>query len=183
MDTERMLKPALIGGVLLGVLSSLPILNLFNCICCAWVIGGGFLAAYLYVKDSSSPVSMGGGVAIGLFAGIIGAIVSGLFSIPLNYLLSSGRMDIAEQIKRGLEQVPNLPPETREAIEALSIQGNMGILYFLFALFFTLVVYCLFAMLGGAIGVAVFEKRKPGDAPADPTSYQAPGNLPPPDGQ
>ena len=180
MDTERMLKPALIGGVLLGVLSSLPILNLFNCICCAWVVGGGFLAAYLYVKECPSPVSMGGGVAIGLFAGIIGAIVSALFSIPLNYLMHSGGMDIAEQIRMALEQVPNLPPETREAIESLSNRGDMGVLYFLFALFFTLVIYCLFAMLGGAIGVAVFEKRKPGTVPTDHNSYSPPGNLPPP---
>ena len=89
-------------------------------------------------------------------------------------------MDIAEQMRIGLEQIPNLPPETREAIEAFSNRGDMGVLYFIFALIFTLVIYSLFAMLGGAIGVAVFEKRKPGAAPTDHNSYSPPGNLPPP---
>ena len=176
-----MLKPALIGGVFLGILSSLPVLNLFNCLCCAWIIGGGVLAAYLYVKDSPSPVSMGSGVAIGLFAGIIGAIVSAMFSIPLNFLIHSGSMGIAEQFREVVEQMPNMPPETREALRAFSNRADMGTLYFVFHLFFTLVISCLFAMLGGTIGVAVFEKRKPGDGTSNQSSYQGPSSLPPSD--
>lgn len=181
MNTERMLKPALIGGVLLGILSSLPILHLFNCFCCAWVIGGGVLAAYLYVKDSPFPVSLGSGVAIGLFAGIIGAVVNAVFSIPLNFLISSGGLGLAEQFREVVEWMPNMPPETREALRAFSGRPDMSIIYFLFHLFFTLVVFCLFAMLGGTIGVAIFEKRKPGDPQKYQSSYQPPGNPPPMD--
>ncbi len=173
MNTEGMLKPALIGGVLLGILSSLPVLNLFNCFCCAWIVGGGLLAAYLYVKDSPSPLSLGSGVAIGLFAGIIGAIVSVLFLIPLHFLIGSG-MGFTEQAREAIEQIPSIPNETREAMRSLL---DRGFIYFL--LIFELVRFCLFAMLGGAIGVAIFEKRKPGDAPNNHTSYQPPAALPP----
>jgi hypothetical protein len=176
-----MLKPALIGGVFLGILSSLPVLNLFNCLCCAWIIGGGVLAAYLYVKDAPSPVSMGNGVAIGLFAGLVGAIVSAIFSIPLNFLIHSGGMGIAEQFREAVAQIPNIPPETREALRAFSNRSDMGTIYFFFHLFFTLVIFCLFAMLGGVIGVAVFEKRKPGDGTGNQSSYQGPAGLPPSD--
>ena len=179
MDTERMLKPALIGGVLLGILSSLPVLYLFNCFCCAWIIGGGLLAAYLYVKDSPFRVSMGSGVVIGLFAGIVGAIASALFSIPLNFLISSGGMGVAEQLRQVIEQVPNMPPEARETLRSWSEREDLGVMYFLFHLFFTLVFFCIFAMMGGAIGVAIFEKRKPGETPENHTSYQPPANLPP----
>lgn len=52
MNQEGMLKPALTGGVLLGILSALPFVSAFNCLCCAWVIGGGMLAAHLFVSSS-----------------------------------------------------------------------------------------------------------------------------------
>jgi hypothetical protein len=181
MNEERMLKPALIGGVLLGILSSLPIINLFNCVCCAWVIGGGALAAYLYVKDSPVPVTLGRGVALGLAAGLIGTIVSALFSIPLYLLMNRAGMGVVEQIRQALDQISNVPPETREMFRTLSARGSMDVFFFLFGLLFMLVVYCLFAMLGGAIGVALFEKRKPGATPMDVSLYQPPKNLPPPD--
>jgi len=177
MDTERMLKPALIGGVLLGILSSLPLLSILNCFCCAWIIGGGLLAAYLYVKDSPAPVSMGSGVLVGLFAGIIGAIVSALFSIPLNFLIHGGGTDFAEQIRQAMERIPDVPPEIADAFKAPSFQRAAFLLYMLF----TLVICCLFAMLGGVIGVALFEKRKPDDPSANAASYQPPTTLPPDD--
>ena len=34
------LQPALYGGLFIGVLSALPLINIGNC-CCLWVIGGG----------------------------------------------------------------------------------------------------------------------------------------------
>lgn len=176
-----MLKPALIGGVLLGILSSLPLLSLLNCFCCAWIIGGGLLAAYLYVKDSPLPASMGSGVLVGLFAGIIGAVVSALFSIPLNFLIRGGGTDFAEPVRQALERIPELSPEIREALQSALAQGGLSIAAILFYLFSTLVICCLFAMLGGAIGVALFEKRKPGDTPTNPTSYQPPPGPPPDD--
>lgn len=176
-----MLKPALIGGVLLGILSSLPYINMANCCCCAWVIGGGALAAYLYVKDSPYPVSMGSGILIGLFAGIIATVVSSLFLIPLNFLLSYGGLGFTEQFRELAEQIPNIPPETREAIRRFSGRSDMSMILFLLNMIVILVINCLFAMLGGAIGVAIFEKRKPGDPSDIQTSYQPPADLPPAD--
>ena len=41
-----MIQPALLGGVAMGVLSALPVINIANC-CCAWILFGGGLAAYL----------------------------------------------------------------------------------------------------------------------------------------
>jgi len=180
MNEARMLKPALIGGVLLGILSSLPLINLFNCFCCAWVIAGGVLAAHLYVKDSPTPVSLGGGVAVGLFTGIIGAIVTALFSIPLRLMTNKGGMNAIEQLRETLDQLPNMPAETRQMIESLFAQGNMGTAFFIVGLLFMLVLYSLFAMVGGTIGVAIFEKRKPGSGPQEVPPYQPPSTLPPP---
>jgi hypothetical protein len=180
MNEARMLKPALIGGVLLGMLSSLPLINLFNCFCCAWVIAGGVIAARLYVKDSPTPVSLGGGVAIGLLTGVIGALVGGLFSIPLRLMTNRGSLSGMDQLKEALDQLPNVPPETRQMIESFTARSDMDVVFFIFGMLFILVIYSLFAMIGGTIGVAIFEKRKPGSVPEEVTYYQPPTNLPPP---
>ena len=180
MSEENMLKPVLIGGVLLGILSALPLIQYFNCICCAWVILGGVVAARLYVKDSSVPVTLGRGVAIGLLTGLIGTVVSALFSIPL-FLMTSRSGGLMEQLKQTLEQVPNLPPETRETIASWSSQGNINTIFYVIGFFLMLGINCLVAMIGGAIGVAIFEKRKPGGTAPEPPQYQQPpADLPPP---
>jgi len=171
MNDERMLKPALIGGVLLGVLSALP---LVNCLCCAWVIAGGVLAAYLYVKDSPAPVTLGRGVGLGLFTGVLGTVVFTLFSIPL-YLLSAGPgASLSDQMKESIDRMPsNMPPETRRMLEEFLTREGAEVYFIVMGLIFTLVIFCLLAMLGSAVGVALFEKRKPGSSTYQPT-------LPPP---
>ena len=47
--------PALLGGLFIGVLSALPVVQICNC-CCLWIIGGGLLAAYL--QQQNQPVSL-----------------------------------------------------------------------------------------------------------------------------
>ena len=178
MNEEPMLKPALIGGVILGILSSLPIVKAFNCVCCAWVIGGGVLAAYLYVKDSSVPVTLGRGVALGLLTGVIGTFAYALFSIPL-FFFGSG-MNTMEQARQWIDQVPNIPPETRRMVQSFYARGGISAFIYAISIVFMLVVFSLFGMLGGAIGVALFEKRKPGTPSIEPPPYQPPSGMPPP---
>ena len=182
MDQEAMLKPALIGGVLLGVLSATPLISAANCMCCAWVIGGGVLASYLFVKESQRAVTPGKGVALGLLAGIIGAVVDTLFSIPLHMALRGLGSGFTDQFRQMLEQVPNLPPETRQGLESILSSGT-GFSFVMIVLggLMKLVIYSLMAMLGGAIGVAIFEKRKPGEPHLDPAAFpSSPSNPPPP---
>src|SRR5437588_622051 len=49
------MKPALIGGVILGILSAIPFVNIPNICCCAWAIVGGIIAANIYIKNSPAP--------------------------------------------------------------------------------------------------------------------------------
>jgi hypothetical protein len=180
MNESGMLKPALIGGVLLGVCSAIPVVSLLNCVCCAWVIVGGGLAAYLFVKDSSTPVTMGRGVTLGLLTGVFGTVVSTAISLPLRLIMNRAGLNVMEQVRQALDRVPNMPPETRQMIEKLAASGDMGIALFIAGILFSLIINCLFAMAGGAIGVAVFEKRKGGPAATDVPPYQPPSNPPPP---
>ena len=50
------LKPAFLGGVALGVLSALP---LVNCCCLLWLGGGGLLAVYLLRQDFAGEIAAG----------------------------------------------------------------------------------------------------------------------------
>jgi hypothetical protein len=171
MNEESMLKPALTGGILLGVLSSIPYLN-FPCCCCIWIIGGGMLAAYVYVRESPVPVTLGRGVALGLFSGIIGTIVSALFLAPRYLIHRTGMID---QIRHNIDQMPNIPAETRQMVSTmLASEGMLGLLL-VFSFFFMIAAYCILAMLGGALGVALFEKRT-----RDSGSPPTPANIEPP---
>jgi hypothetical protein len=180
MNQNTMLRPALIGGVLLGIFSAIPPLSFFNCACCAWVIGGGVLAAQLYVKSSPHVVTLGTGVGLGLLTGAIGGIVSTIFGIPVQMLMNSVFAEYAGQARRMISELPNLPPIWRDMILS-SGQAGFSLLAVVIAGFVNVVVYALFAMLGGVLGVAIFEKRKiqgPDQAPPPPVHIPPP---PPPD--
>jgi len=174
MNSEGMLKPALIGGVLLGILSALPVIGAFNCFCCAWVIGGAMLAAHLYVRSSPIGVTLGTGVGLGLLTGAIGAVVETLFSIPIHVAMRGIASTFTEQFRGFIDQIPNMPAESRDALRSLIAGGGLSVAFILLTGLFVLIIFGIMGMMGGALGVAVFERRKPGE----PSAYQPP--VPPP---
>lgn len=173
MNEQSFFKPALIGGIALGIILVVPLVG--PCLCCIWPIAAGVLAAYLYVKDSRIPVKLGQGVALGLLTGIIGGIVHALFSIPIQILITGGG-GFSERMRESMNQLPNMPPEFRQAMEKLA--GN-GMLIYAINDIFMLIIAVLFGIVGGAIGVAIFEKRKPGGPAYDITPPNAPPGEPP----
>ncbi len=80
-------QPALLGGVAIGVLSALPVINIANC-CCAWILFGGALAAYLMQQNHPEPVDAGDGAIVGLLAGVVGAFVWLVLFIPLTLIMA-----------------------------------------------------------------------------------------------
>ncbi len=178
MNEEGMLKPALIGGILLGVLSSLlSSLPLISCCCCLWIIGGGVLAAYVYVRESKAAVTLGRGAALGCVSGAIGTIVVALFSTP-RLLIS--KVPLADQISKAFDQAPNITPESRQLLA--SLLAKPGMIAILLILLFLVILFsnCVLATLGGAIGVALFEKRTHDPGPKTPPDIEPPADLPPP---
>src|SRR5215204_5655819 len=86
------MKPALIGGVVVGLLSAIPFLN--YC-CCIWAIGGGALACFLYIKSSPVPVRPGDGAMIGAMAGLVGAVIYLVIGLPIAFLYGAEAMEQA----------------------------------------------------------------------------------------
>jgi hypothetical protein len=149
-------QPALIGGVMIGVLSALPVINLANC-CCAWVLFGGVMAAYLMQQNHPEPIQVGDGAIVGLFAGVVGAFVWLFVSIPLNIVMAPFQRGMA---RRMMENASNLPPELRGIFETASTGAAVGVAT-VFFFFVMLVVSTLFGMLGGIIGALMFRKAQP----------------------
>jgi hypothetical protein len=159
MDSGR-LQPAFYGGLLIGVLSALPIVSAGNCCCCLWVVAGGMLAVYLRQQNSPFAVTSAEGALVGLLAGVIGAVVGVLISIPIDAMMGPFSRQLIERI---INAQPDLPPEMRDAIERTTA-GGRGAAGLAIKLLFMLITGTVFGMLGGLLGVAVFKK----DAPPPP---------------
>src|SRR5687767_5879045 len=115
------LQPALLAGVAIGVLSALPVIQIGNFCCCAWVVIGGALAAHLMQQNHAAPVSVGDGAVVGLMAGAIGAVVGSAISIPISLALGPFQAEMMERILSGTD---DMPPEVRSIFEQM--RGGMG---------------------------------------------------------
>lgn len=144
------LKPALLGGLIVGILSAIPFIN--YC-CCIWSIGGGALAAFLYIKGSPIPVKMGDGAMVGGLAGVVGAVIYLVLGLPIAILFGMAAME--EQLTRSGVSLPF------SGTLLMIVAGLVGA-----------VILALLATLGGIIGVAIFEKRKgDGVIPPPPQNF------------
>jgi hypothetical protein len=111
--------------------------------------------------------------------GVIGTIVDALFSIPL--LIMTDFEIVFEELRQVLNQIPEMPPETLDTLEAMMTRDGTMVTLFIAGVIFNLVAYSLIAMLGGAIGVAIFEKRKlNGNSSETTPEYRSPTDVPPP---
>jgi hypothetical protein len=157
MDTSK-LQPALYGGILLGLLSALPIINVGNFCCCLWVIAGGVVAAYLLQNNQPAAITAADGAAVGLLAGLIGAVVWQVVALPISLATAPllGRL-----LERVLANAGDLPDNVRPLLDTLRQGTGFGPIRFVVGLVLTLVVCSIFSTVGGLIGAAVFGKRAP----------------------
>ena len=154
MNNQRpgMFVPALIGGVVAGVLSGIPIVN---CLCCLWIIGGGILAAYFLTKESSVTLTAGDGAIVGIFTGIIAAVVETIMEIPfraLNEKLVQGMMD------RFSQYFEEMPSGWESWLEEGSFEGS--VVWTILGLAISAIIFSALGALGGIIGISLFGKKK-----------------------
>jgi uncharacterized membrane protein len=176
VEKPSKLQPALIGGIIIGLLSSIPLINFANLCCCSWVLLGGIVAARLLINRSPAlPVTTGDGAVVGVLAGIIGSLICLVVGVPLGLLtsrlVSTAFLDwlgevidnpiLHEQLKQLVQQIQNQPLTEHLASALIGWLVNS-------------VIYICFAMLGAIIGVALFEKRKQQPPPPEPTSFMEP---------
>lgn len=147
------LKPALLGGLLVGVPSAiLSIVPILNYCCCLWSIAGGVLAGFLYIKSSQTQVSVGEGAIVGGMAGVVGGIIYLIVAVPIALLFGMAMM--TEQLNRSGVDIPVSP-------FLLMILGGI----------ITAIFLAVLATLGGLLSIPIFEKRKGNGVPPPPQDF------------
>jgi hypothetical protein len=160
-----MFIPALVGGGLAGVLAAVPFVN---CLCCIWIIGGAMLAAYLLVKETPSQLSAGDGAIVGIFTGIIAAIVELIVSIPFRTMENRLAHSMMERFSEYLDEMPS---GWENFFEGGDFTTSMGLS--VFGLFISAVLFSALGALGGVLGISLFGKK-----PAQPAQGQG-GDIAP----
>lgn len=149
MNTRSFLYASLIAGAAIGLLGSLPLLNLVNCLLCIWVWGGGLLAVYLYrrFQPGQAALTPAQGAGLGAVSGLIGAGVGAVVFL----LTSSLSLPLMQGLARLLQVEGDLPFQS----------GNFTstIVSTLVFLVIDLLLYPLFGALGGLIGASVLKPK------------------------
>lgn len=158
------LQPVLLGGLFIGVLSALPIVNLGNCLCCLWVVSGGLLAAWLLQQAQPTAIGAGDGAIVGLLAGLVGAVVGTALEIPIHRLTGSMGQDILQQL---LAQSGDMPSGIRELLEQAAQAETRGAMI-VFGLAVAAVVNAIFGTLGGLLGATLVRPSAPAPPPPVP---------------
>lgn len=154
-------KAAAIGGSIAGAASEIPLLNVLNLACCALIVGGALLAVHLALRNEPPTESapLGAGAAIGALSGVFAAVVGTIISIPLALLVGNMAQQGIETFLESSEaiQIEGLPRDLLESLTASS--EGLVLSALLLGLVFSLVLYTVFATLGGILGAAIFQKK------------------------
>lgn len=154
--------PSLYGGLLIATLWSVPGLNLINCLCCAGVLMGGFLAVLLYQKDITpdmDPMIQNDCIQLGIYAGIIASVAAVVIQVSVRLVFG----DVAVEVMLKLVNQLNveIPPEFMQLIDdAKQVRPNL--IGSILSIFVYIVPNCLFSVLGALIGWNIFKPKRIG---------------------
>ena len=151
-----MYQPVLLGGLFIGILSALPIVNVGNC-CCLWIVGGGFLAAYLDAQNTPVNLTVKRGAIDGVLAGLVGACVWLVAAVLLAGILGPLQERFTEEMAR---RAQGMTPETRAWFDALAARSSSPLRYAV-GFLFQLSIGVVFAPVGGMVGAVFFKRDVP----------------------
>jgi len=139
MNNRSMLISALVGALVMIVLSNVPVLSLINCLLCAGICIGGMVAVWFYRRQTGTALTTGQAAAVGAVAGVIAGIVGAILAATLG----------ADAIQTAIESDPT--GQVRSALGGLV--GGAG--SFLVSFVINIIVYPLFGAIGGMIYAAL----------------------------
>jgi len=153
-------RPAVVGGVLLGLLSTLPIVQVGNLFFGAWIIVGGAVTARLLMKQRpDGAINYGDGAYGGVLSGFVGAIVATLMLIPTKHFVPDEFEKAHQDFEKQFSTIPNAEGPMKELLlRAISPEVSLTtevVYLFIFAIFFSLI-----AMVGGVLMVWISRRRK-----------------------
>ena len=153
-------QPALLGGLFIGVLSSLPVVSMGNCCCCLWVVSGGVLTTYLLQQRQLEALPTPDAVLGGLLAGVIGAVIAGVVGAMLAVVFGAYQQEMMMRAMQWVRGLPDLPPEAQSQIdEMIRNPPDVTVAGQFVQFVIWLPISAVFSMLGGLLGLAFFRKQ------------------------
>jgi hypothetical protein len=152
-----MLMPAFYGGIIMAVISAVPGLNLLNCLCCAGVLVGGFMAVFFYKKElmpDMPPMTSSDGLQLGALAGVFGGVLGSLASIIIMQLAGNIGGEMILKFMEGFHD--KMPPEAWDNMVESIREGRVSPLH----MFFGVVIDVIFGLLGGLIGYSILKPKQ-----------------------
>lgn len=171
LEKPNKLKIALIAGVIMGVVSSTPGVNLINCCCCAGIWLGGFFAMYFYKQqfaEGMMPLESSDALIVGLMSGVAAAFTATIIAVLILLILGPVEAEfirsLMEKVLDRLAENGSIPSDTvdqlREQFER-SVKDSARVSGIFGNLFVTLIIYPIFSILGALLGYAVFRPKNP----------------------
>jgi hypothetical protein len=153
-------KPALVGGLIAGLLSVLPVAQAGNACCCLWAWVGGAVAVKLYVDRAPQRVTWEDALKVAAIAGLLAAIIRVFLGTPMDLATMPAQIGWLDEFANSMAD-----PQKQRLLEVLNelrglSSGQLLLRYLLpISLFWALILFGI-TLLGGLLGVALFEKRK-----------------------
>jgi len=158
--------PALLCGFGAAVFTTIP--GLRNIACCLLVPLAAIIAVYLHKKTARNnlKISTGTGLMLGLFTGIFAALFASLFDVIITYFTMTN--DFISSLPESKEIIRDwnlgtLVEESIKLMESMSRDiksSGFSLLYAVMITISNVLTYSIFGFLGGALGVALINKRK-----------------------
>ncbi len=158
MDIKKMIMPAVMAGAGIGIISSIPIVNLCN-VCCLWTILGGALAAFLYAKKNT--LDMGSAAVVGAIAGALGGVISAILGFILNMVFNMLGVSIDALSGAG----------GSDMVGKFGMGAAGGVIGLILGIVFGVLIGSVVGAIGGVLYSAITGKKgksKPQPAPAAP---------------
>jgi hypothetical protein len=166
-------RATLIGGLVIGLVTGLPLINILNrCCCCGIVLLCGMASLYIYKQeftDEMAPLESSDALILGILAGIAGAFIGTAVLVLSRFIFGPVDEKLLLKVLQRVQEQGSLTPEMSDFVSdkliktlEKSIEDGVNIGDILSELLFGIILYPIFSMLGGLIGFGIFGKKKPG---------------------
>ncbi len=157
------LQPVIWGTTIMTGIAVIPLLNFINLFFCSGIILGGMAGVFIYSRHASGAgvsLTHRDGVMIGLLSGILSAVlVSGINMVMMMYSDVNPVIEVSKMLKDSGIQLPqDVDIQLNKFSDEFSRYGFSPTIA-VFSLVSNIIIYPLFGMLGGLLGVTIKSKR------------------------
>lgn len=155
------LKVSILCGIIMGIITGVPYINLINC-CYLIYLGGGLLAVYIFSRRSDM-LRMSDSLIIGIITGFICGLIARIIDAVL-FLLGFNQQEHLMETMMSFFENMELPAETAIQLneqfnEALEMARNQTIGDILKFTLITIIMSIIFTTIGSLIGGLLFKKN------------------------